>query len=93
MQVGKSGLKLLPPCSPPGEADLETAAANPREDGRCGHRPLFLGSAFVNKALTLSGHKFEHSMLLNKALKCIERRGAHPHIIHGPLPELVGMDA
>jgi hypothetical protein len=90
MQAGKSGLTLLPPCSSLGEADLEAVAANPQEDGACGHRPLFLGSAFVNKVLVSSDRKFEHSTLLNKAFMCVERHGTHPHIIHGPLPELVG---
>ncbi len=90
MRAGKSGLTLLLPCSRPGEADYEAAAANPQEDGACGHRPLFLGSRFIKKALALSGHKFKRSTLLDEALICVKQHIAHPHIFHCLLPELVG---
>jgi hypothetical protein len=54
-QVGKSGLTLLPPCSLSGEADLEAAAAKPKEDGCCSRRPSCLGGGCVQKALATSG--------------------------------------
>jgi hypothetical protein len=55
LQADKSGFTLLPPCSLLGKADLETAAAKPKEDGCCGNRPSFLGSACIQKAFATSG--------------------------------------
>jgi hypothetical protein len=61
-QAGESGLKLLPPCSLSGEADLEAAAAKPKEDCCCGRRLSCLGSACIQKALATS------SLLVKKLL-------------------------
>ncbi len=38
-----------------GVADLEAAAAKPKEDGCCGHRPSCLSGACIQKALATSG--------------------------------------
>ncbi len=51
---------------------------------------LGLGGAFIEKALVLSGHKFERSTLLDEVLICIKEHIAHLYIVHGTLPEPVG---
>ncbi len=50
-QVGESGLALLPPCSLSGEADLEVAAAKPKEDSLGCHHLSCTSSAFVMSSL------------------------------------------
>ncbi len=58
-QAGESGLALLPPCSLSGEADLEAAAAKPKEDSlgcrhlSCTSSAFATSSLLVEKALTM----------------------------------------
>jgi hypothetical protein len=69
MQAGESSLALLPLFIPPGEADLEVAAAKPKEDGCCSRRLLCLGGAYFKKALVTSGFlTFARGTLVKKTL-------------------------
>jgi hypothetical protein len=58
LQAGESSLTLLPPCSLSGEADLEAAAAKPKEDNSgcrhlsCMSSPFAMSSLLVEKVLT-----------------------------------------
>ena len=54
VQACKVGLTLLAPQSPAGKPDVETAAANPKEDGSGGRLLSFLGAAFSRTAVLIN---------------------------------------
>jgi hypothetical protein len=64
LQAGKSGLTLLLPCSLLGEADLEAAAAKPKEDSLgCRHLSC-KSSAFATSSLLVKKAVMSCSLLV-----------------------------
>ncbi len=69
LQAGKSGFVLLALGNHLVKPDLKTVAANPQDNGACGHHPSCLGNTFCKKVLATSGLKtFVPGTLVKKML-------------------------